>query len=200
MSAWRNPGLYVLKALTFFLSDSSFGTRSLSLDTPCLRRHRSSADRDMFGLMNSLTTASRSSRGRRSDVRSSTTISSSRGESVALRFQGRCERSSTVSLFFHFLTVALVIPYLAARALSEREDCWVSLLTAGVVRAFLCNLISMVLHYRASLGDPLWLHDLGARHEASPIVQPQRVLIYSGSSRPLNMCLARNKGQDLLGI
>ena len=56
-------------------------------------------------------------------------------------FDGVCLRPDPV--FFHFLAVVLLIPYFFAKALTKRLDCWISLLIAGVVRAFLCSMLSL---------------------------------------------------------
>ncbi len=70
MSMWTKPGSYFWKVFFEAGAMPSCSTKSRRSDTPCRRKQRPKPARETAGLMNSRVTASRSSVGSSSVVRS----------------------------------------------------------------------------------------------------------------------------------
>jgi transposase len=130
----------------------SCSTRSRKSETPWRRRQRPRPARETAGLMNSRVTASKSSVGSSSVLRSSTTMSSCSGESVVYILSGQCDLSSQLSRFCHFRMVCRVTLYSRASSAWDSVEFLISSRIRWVVRAWLCRAWVIELPVRDQVG------------------------------------------------
>ena len=105
---------------------SPYRARPALVASRCAILYRSSPDRETSGLINSRTTATKSSTGSKVKRRSSTAIASCPGVSAVLSLCGRCDKSSGLSHPFHLRAVATVMLSIFASATKEAGESLIS--------------------------------------------------------------------------